>query len=91
MSLATSWVRHLLEILEAQEWMDDARCVTYPESMFFRDGRGGGPRFWDRPRQICEACPVRAQCLAWGMDTDDGMFGGTTPEERAAIRAGSAA
>ena len=44
-------------------------------------------------RRICRACPVRAECLDYalaGADTWNGLttgiWGGTTPRERARIR-----
>lgn len=92
------------------EWWDDASCggVAHkrPNSnpWFPHRGRGGNqgePRadLWAEARPICEACPVRAQCLALALKTERsvktgdptsrahryGMFGGFTPIERARI------
>jgi len=42
--------------------------------------------------EICEGCGVRQVCLQWRMDTlepwekDHGVWGGTTPKERAVLR-----
>lgn len=38
----------------------------------------------------CLDCPVQAECLQWALDTqsDWGIFGGTTGEERASMRTG---
>ncbi|MEU8362352.1 WhiB family transcriptional regulator [Nonomuraea sp. NPDC048882] len=41
-------------------------------------------------KTICQGCPVVADCLAWALANpqlaSDGIWGGTTPIERAAIR-----
>lgn len=36
----------------------------------------------------CQGCPVRTECLQWALDTqsDWGIFGGTTGEERNSMR-----
>lgn len=53
--------------------------------------------FGDRPSaecaELCASCPVAGECLseALGRDRecDPGVWGGTTPKEREAIRAGT--
>jgi WhiB family transcriptional regulator, redox-sensing transcriptional regulator len=39
---------------------------------------------------ICDACPVRAQCLAWSLEHwtlgQHGVWGGLVPADRAALR-----
>lgn len=37
---------------------------------------------------ICETCPVIKQCLAYALDNheEEGVWGGTTPEERKALK-----
>lgn len=46
-------------------------------------------------KSVCERCLVRADCLAWALAApqtqDDGIFGGTTPAERKALRTRQAA
>ena len=39
-------------------------------------------------KAACTGCPVHAECLEWALDAGeaDGVWGGTTPEERAVIR-----
>lgn len=36
---------------------------------------------------VCRLCPVKAECLAWALETRQsfGVFGGTTPDERHAM------
>lgn len=47
--------------------------------------KGGSP---DKGKEICRACPARRDCLAWAITADEraGVWGGTSPDERAAIR-----
>lgn len=37
-------------------------------------------------KSLCAGCPVREECLAAGMSERYGVWGGTTPEERRALR-----
>jgi WhiB family transcriptional regulator, redox-sensing transcriptional regulator len=42
----------------------------------------------DEAKRICRACPAQAACLAWAIDhgVTSGVWGGTTEEERRALR-----
>lgn len=46
----------------------------------------------DRARQLCAGCPTKNPCLAYGLANPDieGVLGGTTENERKAMRAGEA-
>jgi WhiB family redox-sensing transcriptional regulator len=39
-------------------------------------------------KAVCQRCPAREPCLQWAMDTHEshGIWGGTTPRERTALR-----
>lgn len=69
----------------APEWMADAACArTDPEAFFPEKGSGADAR------KICADCPVRQQCLDMALNlrrNPDGIWGGTTMEERRAMRA----
>ena len=41
-----------------------------------------------QPWRICRGCPAQAPCLAWALDhgITDGVWGGTTEDQRRAIR-----
>ena len=55
-------------------WMTDAACTEYdPE--FWWPGNGGDNR---RVFEICDACPVKKQCLQFAIDNDEreGIWGG---------------
>jgi WhiB family redox-sensing transcriptional regulator len=42
----------------------------------------------DEAKRICRACAARAACLAWAIDhgIGSGVWGGTTEDERRALR-----
>ncbi|MBP2705064.1 WhiB family transcriptional regulator [Microbispora sp. RL4-1S] len=72
------------------DWAARAACLDADPGLFF-------PITWDehpdhpeeRARRICTTCPVQAACLDWALRTGeaDGMWGGTTPDERRRLRA----
>ena len=67
-------------------WQDRAACKGRDNDLFFN--------YLLQPLalEICEGCGVRQVCLQWRMDTlepwekDHGVWGGTTPKERAVLR-----
>lgn len=72
-------------------WEDHARCKTVgPDAMFPDQGQTDDYR---AAKAVCQWCPVRAQCLAYALEMEGnrpaiqraGVWGGTTPRERAAI------
>lgn len=40
-----------------------------------------------RAKRVCISCPVMDECLAWALSNDEmeGVWGGTSPRERAAM------
>lgn len=70
-------------------WAESALCAQAdPEAWFPERGRTA-----NLARRICAACPVRVPCLDYalaGADTwagfSTGIWAGTTPSQRAAIR-----
>jgi hypothetical protein len=48
---------------------------------------GPGHQTGQDAKQACAGCPERAPCLAWALDKgeQEGIWGGTTPQERKAI------
>ncbi|GAB3724328.1 WhiB family transcriptional regulator [Nocardiopsis nanhaiensis] len=71
--------------LPAQIYREGA-CTQEPRlpvtAWFPTYSRGG----W-RARQVCGGCPVRQVCLEWALAANEpyGIWGGTTPAERARI------
>lgn len=86
MSSRSEWDLSLWDALrlgapdEALDWQDDALCAqTYPDA-FFPD-KGGSTR---EAKQVCAACPVRAECLEYALTHDErfGIWGGASERER---------
>jgi WhiB family transcriptional regulator, redox-sensing transcriptional regulator len=70
-------------------WCDEAACRDADTDLFFPVGPAGpGLHQVDEAKRICRTCPMQARCLAWALDhgVTDGVWGGTTEEERRAIR-----
>lgn len=65
-------------------WRSAGLCLRYDPELFF-------PNAAEDPAPalaICRTCPVAGACLAAALDAGecDGVWGGTTPEERRAMR-----
>lgn len=62
-------------------WMADAACARPHEgvSFFIERGQPSEPA-----KQVCSACPVRDECLAYALDNREhfGIWGGTSERER---------
>lgn len=73
-------------------WMARAECARLTTTgaaswdvMYPHPSDGAGVT---AAKAVCATCPVRAECLAWALDTRDphGVTGGLTPEERWLLR-----
>jgi WhiB family redox-sensing transcriptional regulator len=70
-------------------WRAGAACRDADPDLFFPVGTTGlSLREIIVAKRVCQACPVQTQCLAWALDhgITDGVWGGTTEDERRAIR-----
>jgi WhiB family transcriptional regulator, redox-sensing transcriptional regulator len=70
-------------------WRDDAACRDADPELFFPVGTAGSAlRQIREARRICCDCPAQAPCLAWALHhgVTDGVWGGTTEEQRRALR-----
>ena len=63
-----------------REWMTDGNCLEVDPDLFF-PGKNDNAR---KPKEVCAACPVAAQCLQYAIDNefDDGIWGGLNGRER---------
>jgi WhiB family transcriptional regulator, redox-sensing transcriptional regulator len=71
------------------DWRDDAACRDADPELFFPIGTTGPAlRKVQEAIRICQACPTRTPCLSWALEhgVTDGVWGGTTIEQRRAIR-----
>lgn len=72
----------------AMGWMSRGACQREDPELFFPIA-ADGPALQQisAAKRVCLRCPVRAACLSFGLTTpQDGIWGGTTPEERRAMR-----
>jgi WhiB family redox-sensing transcriptional regulator len=71
------------------DWRDRGACVGEDPELFFPIGSGGpASRQVAEAKLVCARCTVVHECLDWAVAVgeSDGVWGGTTPEERLAIR-----
>jgi WhiB family transcriptional regulator, redox-sensing transcriptional regulator len=71
-------------------WQLSAACRGQDTAIFYLHERERGPsarRHEAQAKQICATCPVRAQCLAWALESREpwGVWGGLTPSERSEL------
>jgi WhiB family redox-sensing transcriptional regulator len=65
-------------------WQSQGECNGVDQSIMFPEqGQSNAPA-----RKLCAGCVVRRQCLEHAIDHHEeyGIWGGTTPRERQAIR-----
>jgi WhiB family redox-sensing transcriptional regulator len=70
-------------------WTSAAACRDSDPELFFPEGTTGpASQQAERAKQVCRSCPVRTPCLAFALEgsVGFGIWGGTTPEERLAMR-----
>jgi WhiB family redox-sensing transcriptional regulator len=74
---------------EHTDWRDHAVCSHLDPDLFFPVSTSGASLTdIEAARSICQRCPVTTQCLRWALDLGQvsGVWGGTTEEERNALR-----
>lgn len=72
------------------DWEERAACRDLDPSLAYRLFFPAQHRYAElaQARIICATCPVKAECLAFALDThqDHGIWGGTSERERRGIR-----
>ena len=69
---------------EVVAWQEQALCAqTDPETFFPEKGGSVKPA-----KRVCMACPVRAECLEWALETGEryGIWGGLSERERRKVK-----
>jgi hypothetical protein len=92
--LAAAWAaRARLPVVnpeQPQGWMAEAACAGTDTNLFFPGPNAKADQA--AAKAVCAGCPVRDPCLAEALygpqagSDDAGVFGGTTPAERARLR-----
>jgi len=70
-------------------WMLSGACRQADPELFFPIEAVTGPaaRQAEAAKAVCGLCAVRANCLSFALEAmPEGIWGGTTPEERRAAR-----
>jgi len=85
---AASPLDDLFGPVKGQEWMASGLCgqIGIPDRFY---PSGGDTR---EVQKICEACPVRTECLQWALDNDErfGIWGGVGEKARRRMKRRSA-
>ncbi|MGW7268126.1 WhiB family transcriptional regulator [Streptomyces sp. NPDC054842] len=71
------------------DWRESAACRTADPDLFFPIGNTGPALLQiEEAKAVCRVCPVRDACLEWAMDSEQtqGVWGGTSEDERRALR-----
>ena len=87
---------HPVLILTKEPWKARAACQGAPPAVFFEDALEDQKVVQEglaAAREICGACPVRQECLAYAMKVERGLplkrrygvWAGTVPEDRVVI------
>jgi WhiB family redox-sensing transcriptional regulator len=73
----------------AIEWRAASACLDTDPDVFFPVAVGSAAsKQVERAMRICAGCTVRQQCLDFAIRSGekDGIWGGTTPDERTRVR-----
>ncbi|MEV1082437.1 WhiB family transcriptional regulator [Streptomyces sp. NPDC050211] len=73
------------------DWREKAICLGADPDLFFPIGSSSSsPTLMqiDEAKAVCRRCPVAEHCLEWAIENDpvEGIWGGTTEQERRAMR-----
>lgn len=83
---ATDTVRKKIQAEVGEAWKDRGLCKG-DKSFFPPAGKGSSvTKMVRRAKAICQECPVREECLAYGMHERSGVWGGTSENERRILR-----
>jgi WhiB family transcriptional regulator, redox-sensing transcriptional regulator len=72
----------------ATDWTLAACRDEHPELFFPVGTEGPALAQLAEAKRVCGTCPVMGECLRWALETgqDDGVWGGTSEDERRAMR-----
>jgi len=72
---------------ERQAWMQDAACKGMDPNLFIPDrGSAGCNADVMAAKAVCRECPVRQECLEYGLMEKQGVWGGLSERERRILR-----
>ena len=71
------------------DWRHEALCRDEDPELFFPIGTTGPAATQvEQAKVVCRRCPKVEPCLTWALDTgqDAGVWGGTSEDERRALK-----
>jgi WhiB family redox-sensing transcriptional regulator len=75
-----------IQILLEGDWKNYGNCVGKDNNIFFPTVKVDGEYLYteEDAKEICKGCEVQRECLDFAVITksDEGIFGGYTPQER---------
>ena len=69
-----------------RSWMDQASCKGMPVSIFYPEKDAGSKTKTNQAKQVCKNCPVKQECLEYGIAEVYGTWGGLAPRKRQKAR-----
>lgn len=82
--------KSVVGVLPDLDWMTEASCRGHDVHFWFPSGSGYNRedrQTIDYAKTICSNCPVQQRCLHHALEFEgDGIWGGTTANERERIR-----
>jgi WhiB family redox-sensing transcriptional regulator len=87
--VALTQSRSLSLSIERDDWRDLSACRDTDPDLFFPVGTTGPAiEQIENAKAVCRVCEVQQQCLDYALATnqDSGIWGGTSEEERRALR-----
>lgn len=87
--MALTQSRSLSLSIERDDWRENSACRDTDPDLFFPVGTTGPAiEQIENAKAVCRACDVQKACLDYALVTnqDSGIWGGTSEEERRALR-----
>ena len=87
--MALTQSRSLSLSIERDDWRENSACRDTDPDLFFPVGTTGPAiEQIENAKAVCRVCDVQKNCLDYALSTnqDSGIWGGTSEEERRALR-----
>ena len=87
--MALTQSRSLSLSIERDDWRENSACRDTDPDLFFPVGTTGPAiEQIETAKAVCRVCDVQKSCLDYALTTnqDSGIWGGTSEEERRALR-----
>jgi WhiB family redox-sensing transcriptional regulator len=87
--VALTQSRSLFLTIERDDWREHSACRDTDPDLFFPVGTTGPAiEQIETAKAVCHSCDVQKNCLEYALVTnqDSGIWGGTSEEERRALR-----